>query len=67
MITDLGSMVLAILPEIGIIILVGIILVMDLFLRPREGRSVMGWTSAIGLLLIAVLSMFFLIPVTKPR
>ncbi len=40
MITDLGSMVLAILPEIGIIILAGIILVLDLFLRNREGRSI---------------------------
>ena len=59
MITDLGSMVLAILPEIGLIVLAGIILVLDLFLRNREGRSILGWTSAIGLLVIAVLSLFF--------
>ena len=59
MITDLGSMVLAILPEIGIVVLAGIILILDLFLRNREGRSVLGWTSAAGLLVIAILSMFF--------
>lgn len=59
MITDLGSMVLAILPEIGIIVLAGIILVLDLFLRNREGRSILGWVSAVGLLVIAGLSIVF--------
>ena len=59
MITDLSSMALAILPEIGIVVLAAIIMVLDLFLRNREGRSILGWTTAIGLLLIAVLSMFF--------
>ena len=42
MITDLGSMALAILPEIGLIVLAAIILILDLILRNREGRCDFG-------------------------
>lgn len=59
MMSDLGAMVLAILPEIGLIVLAGIILVMDLLLRERSSRGILGWTTAGGLLIIAILSMFF--------
>ena len=66
MMSDLGSMVLAILPEIGIVVLAGIILVMDLVLRKREGREVLGWTTAIGLVILAGLSVAFSRPAAQP-
>jgi NADH-quinone oxidoreductase subunit N len=66
MMSDLGSMVLAVLPEIGILLLAGIILVLDLTLRQREDRSVLGWTTAVGLIVIAGLSVAFSRPGSEP-
>jgi NADH-quinone oxidoreductase subunit N len=63
---DLGLQVLAILPEIGLLVLAGLVLVLDLTLRNREGRGVLGWTTAIGLVVIAGLAVAFARPAADP-
>ena len=50
---DIGSMLLPILPEIGLLVLAGLILVLDAILRDRPNRYVLGWTTAVGLAVIA--------------
>ena len=51
------EMFTAILPEIGLLILAGFLLFIDLLLQ-REQRRMMGWITAGGLLLIAIVSLF---------
>ena len=60
------TMALAILPEIGILILTMIILVLDLTLRNREPKGMLGWTTATGLVLIGVLYVVTSGPVKQP-
>ena len=66
MLSDLGSMALAILPEIGLLVLAAVVLVLDLVLRHTENRSVIGWTTAIGLVFIAGLGVVFSQPGPEP-
>ena len=66
MTSDLLLMVLAILPEIGLLVLVGIVLALDLLLKHKENRAVIGWTTAIGLVVIACLAIAFAQPGKDP-
>jgi NADH-quinone oxidoreductase subunit N len=50
-----AEMFIAILPEIGLLVLAELILVTELIL-PRERRRMLGWLTAGGLFLIAILS-----------
>lgn len=50
---DIGSMLLPILPEVGLLVLAGLILALDAIYRDRPHRHILGWTSAVGLALIA--------------
>ncbi len=52
-----SSMFLAILPEILLIILGGVILIVDL-ISSKEKRNGLGWVGAIGLAIIILLSLF---------
>lgn len=67
MTTDLGTLMLAILPEIGILVLATIILVMDLILHRQAGREALGWTTAAGLMVIAGLAVVFSRPEAAPQ
>lgn len=60
------SMFLAILPEIGLVILAGIILTLDLVWRGTARRA-LGWVTAGGLLLIAILAVLFARPPAAPQ
>ena len=66
MLSDLGSMVLAILPEIGLLVLAALVLVLDLVLRHTDNRSVIGWTTAVGLVIIDGLGVVFAKPGPAP-
>jgi NADH-quinone oxidoreductase subunit N len=59
-------MVLAILPEILLLLLVALILTLDLFWRSRRG-SYLGWLTAGGLLLILVISLLYSRPEPTER
>ncbi len=60
------SMILAILPEILIIILAGFVLAFDAFWKPEVKRS-LGWLTAGGLLLVMVVSLIFSRPPDEGR
>jgi NADH-quinone oxidoreductase subunit N len=60
------SMMLAILPEILLVILAGIVLVFDAVWKPELKRG-LGWMTAGGLLLTIVLSLFFSRPTGTGR
>jgi NADH-quinone oxidoreductase subunit N len=64
--TDIGQMLLAILPEIGLLILAGLVLVLDLGTRGRPGRNFLGWVTAAGLVVIGVLAAVFSQPGVQP-
>jgi NADH-quinone oxidoreductase subunit N len=51
-----AEMFIAILPELGLLILAELILVME-FVLPRENRRMLGWLTAGGLFLIVVVSL----------
>jgi hypothetical protein len=51
-----AEMFIAILPELGLLILAELILVME-FVLPREKRRMLGWLTAGGLFLIVVVSL----------
>ncbi|HPO59337.1 MAG TPA: hypothetical protein PLV53_10875, partial [Anaerolineaceae bacterium] len=55
----------AVLPELGLLALAAIILVLDLF-WDRKARANLGWVTAGGLLLVAVLSVFMARPPETP-
>ncbi|NPV86850.1 MAG: NADH-quinone oxidoreductase subunit N [Anaerolineae bacterium] len=65
MMIDVGRMMLEILPEIGLLILIGVVLVLDLFWR--KSRKKLGWVSFAGLLLIFVLTLVFVQPARLPQ
>ncbi len=58
-------MFLAILPEILLLVLAGVVLVGDMVWRPSE-RRVFGWVAAVGLGLILVLTLAFSRPGPEP-
>jgi NADH-quinone oxidoreductase subunit N len=60
------TMILAILPEILIIVLAGFILAFDAIWKPEVKRS-LGWMTAGGLLLVMVLTLLFSRPPTEGR
>ena len=60
------SMFLAILPEIGLIVLGAIILTLDLVLR-GSSRRMLGWITAGGLLVVTVLALIFARPAETPQ
>jgi NADH-quinone oxidoreductase subunit N len=66
MLTDLSPMVLAILPEIGLLVLAGIILIIDVVARNKDRKGTLGWTTAIGLVVIGGLSLAFAQPGKTP-
>lgn len=65
---DIGNfqpwMILAILPEISILVLAAVILTLELIL-PEEQHGVLGWVTAAGLGLIAVLGLAFSRPASE--
>jgi NADH-quinone oxidoreductase subunit N len=61
-----ASMVLAILPEILLVVLVGIILALDALWKPELKRS-LGWLTAGGLLLVMVVSFLVSMPAGENR
>jgi NADH-quinone oxidoreductase subunit N len=61
-------MVLALLPEIGLIVLAVLILALDIGTRrSTSGRSLLGWVTAGGLVLIGVLAVIFARPGATPQ
>ncbi len=60
------AMLLAILPEIGLILLGGLVLVLDLVWRGSMRRS-LGWVTAGGLVVIAILAVLFSQPGSAPE
>ncbi len=59
------TMLLAILPEIGLVVLAGIVLVLDLAWRDMRCRN-LGWFTAAGLVLVGGLSLAFAQPGAEP-
>lgn len=59
------SMFLAILPEMGLVVLAALILVLDLVWQDRRCRF-LGWITAGGLAIIAILSVIFARPGPEP-
>lgn len=59
------SMFLAILPEIGLVVLAAVILVLDLVWQDRRCRF-LGWITAGGLAVVTVLSVLFARPGAEP-
>ncbi|HZU86816.1 MAG TPA: NADH-quinone oxidoreductase subunit N [Anaerolineaceae bacterium] len=57
---NIGAMVLAILPEIGLLLLAGVVLAFDL--AWRASRRWLGWLTAGGSLVVVLLSIFFARP-----
>jgi NADH-quinone oxidoreductase subunit N len=60
------TMVLAILPEILLVLLAGLILVLDAIWKPEVKRS-LGWLTAGGLLIVMVVSIFGATPPAQGR
>jgi NADH-quinone oxidoreductase subunit N len=60
------AMLLAILPEIGLVLLAALVLVLDLVWRGSIRRS-LGWVTAGGLLVIAILAVLFARPGSQPE
>ena len=61
-----GAMFLAILPEIGLLVLAIVVLALDAFLR-KSNRSYLGWVTAGGLVLVGVLAAIFSRPGAEPQ
>jgi NADH-quinone oxidoreductase subunit N len=62
---DFSSMLPAILPEIGLLLLAGLLLVLSLVLRPDRARGIMGWLAAGGVMVIALLSLIYSRPAAE--
>jgi NADH-quinone oxidoreductase subunit N len=60
------TMVLAILPEILLVVLAGLILVLDAVWKPQDKRP-LGWITAAGLLIVMVISFFVSTPPADGR
>ena len=59
------GLVLAIIPQIGLLALAVLVLLIDLFLKDRQ-RRLLGWLTAVGLLVIAAAAMLFSRPGDQP-
>ncbi len=59
-------MVQAIIPEIGLLVLAVVVLVLDLATRGKQGRNFLGWVTAGGLVVIAVLAVALSQPAAAP-
>lgn len=59
------SMLLAILPEIGLLLLTALVLLLDLVWRGSVRRT-LGWVTAAGLVVIAALALIFARPAAEP-
>ena len=64
---DIGPMLLALLPEIGLVVLAVLILGLDIATRRQPDRSLLGWVTAGGLVLIGVLAVIFAKPGATPQ
>lgn len=60
------QMILAVLPEIALLVLIAVIFVADLLLAP-ERRSALAWINILGLALILLLTAFFARPGAQPE
>lgn len=60
------SMFLSILPEIGLVVLGAVILTLDVIWRGRS-KHLLGWVSAAGLVLVAVVAALFARPTDTPQ
>ncbi len=60
------TMILAVLPEILLVVLAGIILAVDAFWKPERKQS-LGWITAAGLVVIMILSFLFATPQGSDR
>lgn len=58
MITDINTMLLSILPEIGLLLLILLVLLVDL-IWVRKSNGNLGWLTFVGLLVIVLLSLVF--------
>jgi NADH-quinone oxidoreductase subunit N len=56
-----SSMILAILPELALVVLAGIIMILDVLYRDRD-QNFLGWVTAGGLMAIALLAAIFSLP-----
>lgn len=62
---SVSEMTLAILPEIGLLLLAGLVIVVSLLKRDRCNQS-LGWMTAIGFAVIAILAFVFSSPKGEP-
>ncbi len=60
------SMILAVLPEILLVVLAGVILAYDAIKKP-ESKRILGWMTAAGLLVVMVISFLVSIPTNEGR
>jgi len=58
---------LAILPQIALLILVGIVLIFDTFIKKSKNKNFLGWSVSIGLLIIILLMVLFVFPGDEPN
>lgn len=58
---NVASMILAVIPEIGLAVLIALVLVLDVVLREKS-RPWLSWVVAFGLLVIGVLAAVFALP-----
>src|SRR5690554_6295572 len=58
-------MLLAILPEIGLVLLAALVLVLDLVWR-GSARRMLGWVTAAGLVVVAVIALLAARPASEP-
>ena len=63
---DIGPMVRAIIPELGLVLLAALLLVLDLASREKAGRNLLGWVCAAGLVVIGIVSVLFAQPGAQP-
>lgn len=61
-----GAMILAILPEIGLLVLAVIVLALDALLNQSK-RAPLGWVTAAGLVVVGVLAAIFSRPLAEPQ
>jgi|YNPNPStandDraft_1061719.scaffolds.fasta_scaffold00995_3 NADH-quinone oxidoreductase subunit N len=65
MTVDFATMLLAILPELGLVVLIVVVLGLDLLWRDKRVCR-LGWLTATGCLFLAVLSLVFAFPPAEP-
>jgi NADH-quinone oxidoreductase subunit N len=58
---------LAILPQIALLLLVGIILIIDIFSKKSKNKNLLGWSVSIGLIFIIIIMILFTYPGGEPK